>query len=194
MGLFAEYEVFSQATFQIVTQSTSFFFFFYPTLICNLYMPGYLSIIQSESIWASNYDAMPQYSRSGQKSILRREVHKHTTGQKNGQQRSHGLPKFFWKNIYSRIPGSESLCIQKSFPAQSLGTAEPQFIEILQHVSLALNTSSVLLHCIFRSIDKCDKTGHKLKGLYYRFKYSQCHNLPQTDLSHVVKCANNYSI
>ena len=29
MGLFAEYEVFSQATFQIVTQSTSFFFFFF---------------------------------------------------------------------------------------------------------------------------------------------------------------------
>ena len=79
------------------TVNILFFFFLNPTLICNLYMPGYLSIIQSESIWVSNYDATPQYSRSGQKSILRREVHKHTRGQKNGQQWSHSLPKFFLK-------------------------------------------------------------------------------------------------
>lgn len=96
---------------------------FYPTLICNLYMHGYLSITRRESIWVSNYDAMPQYSRSAQKSILRREIYEHTTGQKNGQQWSLGLPKFPWKNVYSRIPGSESFCIQNSFPTQSLGIA-----------------------------------------------------------------------
>lgn len=123
------------------SNSYTFNIHFYPTLICNLYMPGYPSITQRESICMSNYDAMPQYSRGVQKSILTEEIQKHNRRQENGQP-------FLWKNAYSRIRGSESFCTQNSFPAQGLGTAWPKSTVILHRISLFSRSifCSVLLH------------------------------------------------
>jgi len=114
--MFLEYKVLPEATLHTVTHLV---YVLYPTLICNLYMPGYSSITQSESLWISNYDVTPQYSRSWQKSILRQEIHRHTRGQKTKQNKTKkpdnsGLLvfKFLWKNINSRIQGLESFCTQ----------------------------------------------------------------------------------
>jgi hypothetical protein len=77
-GVFPEYKVLPEVTFRHMHT----IHVLYPAPICNLYMPGYLSITQNESSRTGNYNAMPQCSISKQKSILRQEIHKHTENRK----------------------------------------------------------------------------------------------------------------